>query len=385
MEENNQQELKAEAEASATASIHGDVLEIILSHVPLIDLEHARCVSNTWNRAVFSSLRHLNPIKPWLIVHKQSTRHPYATTAHAYDPRSGVWLKIDQPPINHVSALRSSHSTLLYMQTSLQFAFSFDPLHLKWNRANAPLVWRTDPIVALVGHRVVVAGGTFDLGDDPLPLETYDLRTGKWDICQWIPTVLKDSPSSLWLSVAVDEHKMYVTEKSSGITHSFDPSTKTWYGPYDLRPGNHVFSSAIGFVNDSMVVVGLIGDSENVKGVKLWEAMKGTEMVELREIGEMPEELVGKLKGESACLPSIGLNTMGQFAYLHNPSDPGELILCEVADGACRWGSVRNVVGDDESRMQRLVFTCSDVGLGVLHDAICSGNRRFTVEDNIVD
>nr|POE97292.1 f-box/kelch-repeat protein [Quercus suber] len=78
------------------APIHGDVLEAILTHVPLIDLVRACHVSTSWKGAVFSSLRHLNPVKPWLIVHAQSTRYPYTTTSHAYDPRSHVWVDIEQ-------------------------------------------------------------------------------------------------------------------------------------------------------------------------------------------------------------------------------------------------------------------------------------------------
>ncbi|XP_041013184.1 F-box/kelch-repeat protein At1g23390 [Juglans microcarpa x Juglans regia] len=357
---------------------HGDVLEAVLSRVPLIDLVPACQVSKPWESAVVSSLRHLNPIKPWLIVHTQTTRHPYATTTHAYDPRSDLWVEIEQPPIKHVSVLRSSHSTLLYMQSPFKFAFSFDPLHLMWHLADAPIAWRTDPIVALVGQHIVVAGGGCDFGDDPIPMETYDLRTGTWETCESMPSILKDSAASTSLSIAVDEQRMYVTEKTSGMTHSFDPSTKTWHGPYNLRPGTNVFSPVIGFVHGRMVVVGLIGDAENVKGVKLWEVSKGTETVELREVGEMPKELVEKLKGKSPRLPYIAMTSMGNLAYLHNPSEPGELILCEVTDGSkCKWGSVRNVVVNEVNRMQTLALTCSNVGLGDLQAALSSGDRRF--------
>ncbi len=370
-------------EEAEEAPIHGDILEAILSHVPLIDLVPACHVSTTWKGAVFSSLKHLNPIKPWLIVHAQTNRNPYSTTTHAYDPRSHVWVEIDQPSIQYVSTLRSSHSSLLYMQSPFRFVFSSDPLHLTWHRAVAPLVWRPDPIVAMVGQRVVIAGGACDFGDDPLAVETYDLKTCKWDTCDSMPGVLKDSAASTWLSVAVDEERMYVTEKCSGVMHSFDPITKTWRGPYDLRPGQNVFSSVIGFVNDRMIVVGLIGEAENVKSVKLWE-VKG-EMLEIKEeieMGEMPKELLVKFKGQSPRVSSIAMNSMGNFVFIHNPSDPAEVIVCEVVNGACNWGSVRNVVVNDGSRiMQSLVYTCANVGLGDLNQAFRSGNRRFTITD----
>ncbi|KAB1207879.1 hypothetical protein CJ030_MR7G024243 [Morella rubra] len=372
-----------EEEEAAATPIHGDILQTILSCVPLVDLVPACHVSKDWKSAVFSSLRHLNPIRPWLIVHTQSTSHPYRMTSHAYDPRSHLWLEIEQSPIKEASALRSSHSTLLYMQSPSKFAFSFDPLHTTWNQVEAPLAWRTDPIVALVGHQIIIAGGTCEFVQEQLPLETYDLRTGTWDTCESFPATLKDSAASMWLSIAVDEHRMYVSDKSSGVTYSFNPSTKTWDGPYDVRPGNNVFFSVIGFVNDRMVVVGLIGESDDVKGVKLWE-VKG-QMSELSEMSEMPNELVEKLKGQSPSLPSIAMTSAGDFAYLHNPSDPGELILCEIANGECKWGSVQNSVVNDATRMQRLVFTCSNVGLGDLHEAGAqrSGNRRFRMKNMV--
>jgi hypothetical protein len=367
------------AEEEKEAPLHRDVLEAILSHVPLIDLAPASHVSGTWKRAVLSSLERFNKVKPWLVVHTKSSRHPYKAAAHAYDPRSHVWVEIQHPSMEHVPDLRSSHSTLLYMLSPFRFAFSVDTLHQTWHRADSPIVWRSDPIVALVGHLAVVAGGMCDYGDEPIPMEIYDLRTRRWDTCNSMPAIFEDSAASTCLSIAADEHRMYVMEKRSGVTYSFDPSSKTWRGPYDLQPGMKVFSSLIGFVNDIMVLVGLIGDAENVSGIKMWE-VKG-EMSELREMGEMPKELVGKLKGESPCVPSICMTSMGDIAYLHNPSDLAELILCEVSKGVCKWGSVRNVVVKDGGGMQSLVFTCSNVGLADLHEALRSGNMRFAVMD----
>ncbi|KAL6991437.1 hypothetical protein U1Q18_009549 [Sarracenia purpurea var. burkii] len=225
--------------------IYGDILEAILSHVPLVDLVPASHVSAAWNWAVLSSLRHSNALKPWLVVHSQDCRPPYAIAAHGYDPRSHVWFRVEQPPIRNVSVLRSSHSNLLYMLSPSKFSLSLDPLHLTWHNAEAPLVWRADPIVAAVGRRVVVAGGTCDFEDDPLAVEIYDVESRTWSSCDSMPAVLKDSSASTWLSIASDDQKMFVTEKHSGATHTFNPETKTWCGPYDMRPDPSTFHSVI--------------------------------------------------------------------------------------------------------------------------------------------
>jgi hypothetical protein len=73
----------------------------------------------------------------------------------------------------------------------------------------------------------VVTCSTSDFEDEPTPMETYDLRTQRWDTCNAIPPILEDTAASTCLSIAVDEHRMYVMEKSSGVTYSFDPSSKT--------------------------------------------------------------------------------------------------------------------------------------------------------------
>ncbi|KAL0408596.1 UNVERIFIED_CONTAM: F-box/kelch-repeat protein [Sesamum radiatum] len=118
--------------------IHGDVLETILSHVPLLHLVSACRVSKWWRYAVSSSLHHHNPPKPWLILHTQATRFPHATAAHAYDPRSPLWIKISQPSIDYVSALKSSNSNFLYMLSPSKFSFSLDPLNCNWRTVDPP-------------------------------------------------------------------------------------------------------------------------------------------------------------------------------------------------------------------------------------------------------
>ncbi|KAM0965223.1 hypothetical protein ACFX2C_021158 [Malus domestica] len=323
--------------------LYGDILESILSRVPLLHLVPACHVSKSWKRTGYSSLRrfHRN-IKPWLIVLAQATRSPYHTTAHAYDPDSHAWIDIhSQPMIGSISTLRSSNS-LLYALSPSKFAFSTDPLHYTWHMVDAPLIWRTDPITGVDS----------------------------------IPAVLEDSAASTWLSVAVDDSKMYVMDKGSGVTCSFDPDSSTWSGPYDLRPDETVFSAVIGFADDRLILVGAVGSAENLEGVKVWE-VNGVSFECKELVGEMPEAMVEKLKGESDCVASIGMSCMGHMVCLHNPWSPEELILCELAEGGCSWGSVRNAAVDDRTRMQKLVVTCSKVGLPDLHKALQVGALRL--------
>lgn len=364
--------------------LHGDVLELMLSHVPLVDLVPASRVSRSWRRAVASSLRHLNRAKPWLVVHTQGRRSNSPAAVHAYDPRSGLWMEVvgtSRTPVKLASAIRSSNSTLLYALSPTRLSFSFDPLNLTWHHVAAPLVWRADPVVVVVGHRIVVAGGACDFEDDPLSVETYDLRTGAWSACQPMPAILKDSSASTWLSVAADSRRMYVTEKVSGVTYSYDPEVQAWNGPYDLRPDRSVYYSVLGFSGDQLILVGLTGSAENFKSLKLWGI--SSDLGEFEEIAEIPAELGENLKDEYSGVHSIAICAAGDLVYIHSPERPGNVVWCEVAARGCRskWGSVKNAALTEANWMERMVFTCARVGVAELETAVAAGNRRFQVKE----
>ncbi|KAK6789087.1 hypothetical protein RDI58_012886 [Solanum bulbocastanum] len=362
------------------APIHGDVLETILSHVPLVDLVPSSCVSKSWNRAVTSSLKCFNKPKPWLIIHTQCTRSPYDISVHGYDPRSNVWVEISQPSIKYVSALRSSHSNLLYMLSPSKLSFSHDAMNLTWHHVDAPRVWRTDPIVGYVGGSIVIAGGTCDFEDDPLAVEIYNNETNTWETCESMPAILKDSAASTWLSIATTGDKLVVAEKFTGVTYCFDPKTKNWSGPYELRPDPRIFHSIIGFANNRLILIGMIGDSENVAGVKIWKV--NTENFECEELGEMPVALIQKVKSETYGVSSISVCLAGDYAYMSKSSEMAEEIVgCEFKnDGGLRWWSMKNEAAGDGNRSQRVVFSCFVVGLGDLQRAMLSENRKFTVK-----
>ncbi|XP_073146817.1 F-box/kelch-repeat protein At1g23390 [Henckelia pumila] len=346
--------------------ICGDVLETILSHVPLVDLVSAADVSRSWGCAVASSLRHHNRPKPWLILHTQGTRHPHATATLAYDPRSKLWIRIRKPPIKYVAWLRSSHSSFLYMLSPSGFSFSSDPFNFSWCHASPPLVWRTDPIVAMVGNFVVVAGGACDFEDDPLAVEIYGLRTRSWCACESMPGIFKDSAASQWQSVATTAEKLFITDTKSGLTHWFDPATKSWSEPVVLNPGQPVFHFNIASALGKLILVGLCR-IEDAEAVKIWR-FDPSDFSEYEEIGEMPPEYVDKLRSDSFGLSSLKICASADIVYVYNPSEVKELVACEMVGGGggCRWWSVPNVVAPGETMMNQLVFSCSEVGIDEL-------------------
>ncbi|XP_042496288.1 F-box/kelch-repeat protein At1g23390-like [Macadamia integrifolia] len=376
------------------APIHGDVLETILTRLPMLDMVAASRVSKAWRGAVSTSLRISPRVKPWFIVYTLHHRNHSLTSACAFDPASRVWLRIDIGDVHQFTtntiaastaspALRSSHSQhLLYKLSAGLFSFSFDALHLAWHKAEAPQVWRQDPIVARLGSRVLVAGGTCDFVDDPLAVEMYDTGSRRWETCEPMPELLKDSATSTWLSTAATNSRLYLLEKRSRLICSFDAETKTWGPTFNLILNTNapvaVFHSIIGFAGDRLVLVGLMGEPEELQGLGLWEVDQVT--YECRKLGEMPPAMVESLRNANSRLSTPSASMEGDFIYVYNPSNPEQIFFCELKEGKCQWGEAMNPMTNIRSRMHRFVFTCSRVGMGDLQKAMATGNRRLTVE-----
>lgn len=231
-----------------------------------------------------------------------------------------------------------------------------------------------------------MAGGACDFEDDPLAVEVLDVDTGEWSLCGSMPALLKGSSSSLWLSVAADNNRMYVAERSSGRAYMFRPETREWSGPHDLRAGPDVFQMALGCVDGGVItVVGVIGEAEDVRGVKLWEVQ--IDSWAMREIGEMEKEMVEGLKDKSGCIWSIGVCGRGGTGYVYNPSGCEGVVRWETVIGCgggeevVRWEIVRNAAAEaaDTSVTERMVLRCADVGINELEMAASCG-RKFKVK-----
>ncbi|CAI9775379.1 unnamed protein product [Fraxinus pennsylvanica] len=366
-------------EEDEVEEIRGDILDAILSHVPLVDLVPASRVCKSWCCAVKSSLRYLNKPKPWLMLHSQDTRHPYNISMHAYDTRSHVWMKMVRPSIKCMSNLKSSHSNFIYDLSSLKLSYSFDPLNLTWSHVYPPFGWRNDPIVARVGDFIIVAGGGCDYGSDPLPVEIYNIRTGTWHTCDNMPENLRDLQASIYLSIATTNEKLFVTEKQTGRTYWFDREIRCWSEPYNLNLGQSIVDYNIGTSNDDLILVGLFKHVQNAEQLKIWKVVG--EKFQCEEICEMPYLYVDKLKSKSVEISSVNVCVLRNFVYIYNPLEMEQVVMCElITDGCCRWWSIQNVVARDKMLMSRLVFSCSDINVDELQRVMTSENQRFLVE-----
>ncbi|KAJ4972876.1 hypothetical protein NE237_006050 [Protea cynaroides] len=364
------------------APIHGDVLEEILTHLTLLDLLAASRVSKVWRIAVTSSLLISPRVKPWLIIHALHPRNHSPTSTSAFDPASRVWLSLNTGNLPTAgSEIRSSHSqNILYTFSTRTFSFSFDAFHLMWHHAEAPRVWRQNPIIARFGCHVIIAGGTCDyVDDDPLAVEMYDTESRRWEMCGPMPVELKDSATSTWLSAAATDRTLYLLEKRSLVICSFDAETKTWGPTFNLTLD--VFHSIIGVANKRLVLVGLIGEPDELQGVGLWEVDQVS--YECRKIGEMPEVMVESLRNENSMFWMPCASMEGDFIYVYNPANPEWIFFCELKERMCQWSQVLNPTAKDHNRMERFVFTCGKMGMYDLEKAVITGRTQDKINGGI--
>ncbi|KAG9449854.1 hypothetical protein H6P81_009819 [Aristolochia fimbriata] len=385
--------------SGATDDLHGDLLEAVISRLSLFELLPASCVSRSWRRAVALSLDTPSRLKPWLIVRPSRpppASRPSAAISLAYDPGSDSWMRLPSL-LSAVIAPSSSSSSpplrcsqgmgnLLYALSPSRLSLSWDPLNLAWRHVGPPQVWRTDPLVALVGtHYVVVAGGACDFEDDPLAVEVYRLDDHPPAYrrlpCEPMPLAFKNSASRAWLSVAAsDDHRMFVLAKHSGTFASLDLDTMTWAPLSTLNPGPSTFFSVIGFSDGRLIQVGLDGDAANLQALRIWELLlpldpeSGTNSYcERNLLGEMPRGMLERLTYSDE-VSSIEALVSGDFAYIYDPSAARDFFFCDFSssgaadDGkcGCSWGCFQNpVLAQGINPIDKFVFSSSKV---TIHD-----------------
>ncbi|WOL07123.1 hypothetical protein Cni_G15860 [Canna indica] len=376
------EEEEEEEEDKGAAALHGDVLHAVIYRASFLDLLSASLVSKEWRTAVLSSSLHRSILRPPSLLLHLNTRRGAAAAALAFDPISRTWQSIplpsaastfrrlaaDVPPQVSGSVPAPCGGTRFYSLSPSKLALAADPFGASWCELDAPHITRTDPVVAVVGRRVVVAGGTSEFEDDTNSVEVWDcLRGGGWDACEPMPEAFRWSRA---ISAAASERRLYVMEKQSPFTASwFDPEANRWGPSRRMRiPDPTVRVAAVGFVSGRLVVAGAggrgTGFSWSVESVRMWAVNEETLEVEAaEEVGRMPREMVAGLVEEGGRgLLSMGFLSEGAFAYVYNQFYMKEFFLCEMEKDGCRWERVAPPPGLEERPMHRLVFGCCQVG-----------------------
>uniref|UniRef100_A0A452XIE3 Uncharacterized protein n=2 Tax=Aegilops tauschii subsp. strangulata TaxID=200361 RepID=A0A452XIE3_AEGTS len=383
--------------AVAALYLHGDVLELVLERLPASDLSAAVAVSREWLRAVRSALRRLRRRLPWLVVHLHGCRR----RTLAYDPHSGVWLTVHVQAPRHALPLnlrlvRSARGDRVCALSSSGLDVAGDPLGTSaCVSLKSPSVWRVDPVLAVVGDRMVALGGACQLalaaGQVAAAAEVHE--SGNWITCDPLPSKLRESAAATWLSAAATDQRVYLTDRTTGWTSWFDPLKRRWGPTRCLRPDASVYTWGVAPGRagaERLMLFGAKreGEEANRVVVQAWEVDgDALDLSPGAAYDAMPSDMSERLfprdedeDGEEM-MRSIGVCGNATGGYVYNAAEPASgAVLYELTERQAgtvvkRWEWVPCALSVQAESLHRAVHACSMVGLDELQRGRASAGQ----------
>ncbi|KAG8092436.1 hypothetical protein GUJ93_ZPchr0012g20931 [Zizania palustris] len=199
-----------EAEESASSVLHGDLLECVLLRVQPDELiASPTLVSWEWRRAARAVQQRRcrgRGHRASLVTHVQGAYTGCST--HVYDPRRRAWGSDGARVMGALLVQRCccAGGDRVYALSLASMTISADALDAAWCELPPPRVWRVDPVVAVVGPRVVVLGGGCGATETAGVVEVLD--EAGWTQSAPMPAPL----ASRWVSAVTSERRVYVVE-----------------------------------------------------------------------------------------------------------------------------------------------------------------------------
>ncbi|WOK94924.1 hypothetical protein Cni_G03629 [Canna indica] len=384
-----------EAEPSAVtpwSRLSVDVVELILSYLPLRSAVVASAVCRQWHAVVsdpgFASRADSSRRRrPWLFLYGQNNVVLRKSQAFGFDPDSDAWIALPpSPSAIHVDCFAGAGG--FFFATTSTTRLCYAPLLRGPWRETSPLRFsRCNPLVGVFsapgGRRqfIVVGGGRIgglvDL-DDPLAVEIYDPASDAWELCAPMPTEFLRGNSSHWLTAALIGNRFFfVFGIFSSSIAAFDLSRRTWTGVQTLGPPDVLFSFLLA-CGDRLILAGLCSSPERLPGFVLWAVDHLT--MDFVEIGEMPRDLLSCLfdsdddDNRFASLKCVGLDGL-VYVFMEDPHRGFPACVCEITQGpsagaeassapnlSCSWRKVPPLPGPVD-RFHKVVAFCSPVPL----------------------
>ncbi|XP_020240480.1 F-box/kelch-repeat protein At3g24760 [Cajanus cajan] len=362
-------------------NLSSDLLELILSLLPIPTLIRVSTVCKLWHSIIssssFSTLSH-NPNQPWFFLHGIHNISSKNNQSFAFDPSSNTWFLLPTPHQPNNTSFIGSNSFLFI--TAPKFLYT-PILHPSWH-ATPPLNFpRTNPLLAsfhtpsnknhnfTLPHFIVVGGVRFigNLVDieDRLDVEIYDPLLGSWALAPPLPPDFRSGNSSSSLSSALFRGKFYVFGIYSCFVSSFDLHLRVWSEVHTLRPHGVVFSFLVACRNH-LVLAGVCNFPHGSSSFALWKVDEGT--MGVTQIAVMPHDLLcsmfdGDEDDKFASLKCVG---MGDLVYVFNEDYHMmyPACVCEIdgESGRCVWRRVPPLPSL-MNRFHKVISFCSTVSL----------------------
>lgn len=361
--------------SSGFAFLGPDLVESILSRLPITSILRATSVCKLWNSIIHSysfktQVSDSRLFPSWLFLFGQNN-HPLV----AFDPESNDWIRFSKETGLSTDSLIASGGFIF--STSLE-KFSFRPVfNGRWCQTRPLRFPRCKPLIGvcyeadfLKQARFIVVGGISLLNQqDCLAVEIYNPDQNYWELCQPLNEIFQPGNSAQSLCSALFEEKFFVYDKYSCFISSFDMKERSWSNPKTLRPPGTLVSSLIS-VQNRLILAGLCTTYNDGLEFNLWNIDDVT--LEFREIAIMPQDLLSCLIDHESGQKFSSLKSAGsdRFLYIFNEELSGDfpVCICEMSNsGNCSW---RRTPGFPESvtSLQNVVSFCFNGSLqDILH------------------
>ncbi|XP_027350255.1 F-box/kelch-repeat protein At3g24760 [Abrus precatorius] len=355
-------------------NLSSDLLELILSLLPIPTLLRASTVCKLWHSIISSSSFSIlsnHPNKPWFFLHGIHNISSKNNQSFAFDPSSNSWFLLPTPstPQHHQPNTSFVGTNSFFFITAPNFLYT-PILHPFWH-STPPLHFpRINPLLGVFNDhgkhpKFIVVGGVKFIGnlvdiEDRLDVEIYDPLLGSWELGPPLPADFRSGNSSSSLSSALFKGRFYVFGIYSCFVSSFDLNLRVWSEVQTLRPSGVVFSFLIG-CREQLVLAGVCRSS-----FVLWKVDERS--MEFSEIAVMPHDLLSSLfdgdeDDKFASLKCVGL---GDLIYLFNEDFhrmyPACVCEIDAASGRCTWRKVPQLPSL-MNRFHKVVSFCSTVSL----------------------
>jgi len=359
-----------------------DLIDSILSHLPIPSLIQASTVCKLWYTIISSSSfssNHKHKHKPWFFLHGIHNISSKNNQSFAFDPSSNSWFLLPTPqqPLHYPNNTSFIGTSSYFFITAPNFVYTSILRPLAWS-STPPLHFpRINPLLGVFNDglslKFIVVGGVRFIGnlvdiEDRLDVEIYDPLLGSWDLAPPLPVDFRSGNSSSSLSSALFKGKFFVFGIYSCFVSSFDLQLRVWSDVRIVRPSGVVFSFLIA-CRERLVLAGVC-NSPSGSSFNLWEVDEKS--MEICEIGVMPHDLLcslfdGDEDDRFASLKCVGL---GDLIYVFN-EDYHRMYpacVCEIhgggggENGKCSWRRVPQLP-PLMNRFHKVVSFCSTVSL----------------------
>ncbi|XP_073152568.1 F-box/kelch-repeat protein At3g24760 [Henckelia pumila] len=353
-----------------------DLIESILSRLPIASILRAASVCKLWNSTIHSSsleklVSDSGSFPSWLFLLGQNN-HPLL----AFDPESNCWIRFSKETCFSSDSFVASSGFIFSL--SLE-KFSFRPVFCGRLCQTRPLRFpRRKPLIHVYLEpdfskqvRFIVVGGISLLNqEDCLAVEIYSPDENYWELCQPLNEIFHPGNSAQSLCSALFKGKFFVYDKYSCFISSFDLIKRSWSNPKTLRPPGTLLSSLIS-IRDRLVLAGLCSTYNGGLEFIIWNIDDRT--LEFSEIAIMPRDLLSFMidRESGQMFSSLKCAGSGRYVYVFNEEFSGDFPVCvwEMSDsGNGSWRRIPGFPDSVNTNFQNAVSFCFDVSLQyILH------------------